>query len=173
MRGNTYMIKDKLKIETRDIILIGIMLAIIEVVKVSLSLIPGVELVSLLFIVYTLFFHEKMVYVLPAFCLIEGALYGFGIWWFAYIYIWAMLVGAVYIFRRNQSVWFWSILSGIYGLIFGLLYIPIYLITSGVDTAISWWIAGLPVDIAHGISNFVLCLVFFRPLSRVLKTIKY
>lgn len=168
-----YMKKEKLKIKTRDIVLIGIMLAIMEVVKVSLSLIPGVELVSLLFIVYTLFFREKMVYVLPAFCLLEGVLYGFGIWWFAYLYIWAILVGVVYLFRRNQSAWFFSILSGIYGLLFGLMFVPVYYVTGGIGTALSWWIDGLRVDVIHGISNFILCLVLFKPLTHVLMKIKY
>lgn len=167
------MVKEELKIKTKEIVLIGIMLSVIEAVKISLSFIPGVEMVSLLFIVYTLFLRKKMIYVLPAFCLLEGILYGFGIWWFAYLYIWAMLVGVAYLFRKNQSVWFWSVLSGIYGLLFGVLFVPIYLVTSGVDTAISWWIAGIPVDIAHGISNFVLCIILFKPLNRVLKMIKY
>ena len=81
------MSKEKLLLKTRDIVLIGIMISIIEVVKFSLSFIAGVEMVSLLFIVYTLFFREKMIYVLPAFYLTEGVLFGFGIWWFMYLYI--------------------------------------------------------------------------------------
>lgn len=166
------MTKDKLRITTKDIALIGLLLSIIEVVKVSLSFIPGVEMVSLLFMVYTLFFKEKMIYVLPAFCLIEGVLYGFGIWWFAYLYVWAVLVIAVYLFRAKQSVWFWSILLGIYGLLFGLLFTPIYLVTGGVGMAVSWWFSGITVDVIHGISNFVLCLILFKPLNRIIKMIK-
>ena len=166
------MTKDKLRITTKDIVLIGVMLSIIEAVKFSLSFIAGVEMVTLLFIIYTLFFQEKMVYVLPAFYLIEGVLFGFGLWWFAYLYIWAILVFIAYLFRRNQSPWFWSILSGMFGLLFGLLCSPVYIITSGMNTAMAWWIAGIPTDILHGISNFVLCLVLFNPLNRVIKMIK-
>lgn len=165
------MSKEKPSIKSKDIALIGIMLAIVEVVKISLSSIPGVELVSLLFMMYTLFFKEKMVYVLTAFCLIEGVLYGFGIWWFAYLYVWAFLVIIVYLFRKRQSVWFWSILLGLYGLFFGTLYVPIYIVTSGWETAVSWWIAGRTTDIIHGVANFVLCLVLFKPLARVIKRI--
>ena len=166
------MTKEKLLLKTRDIVLIGIMLSVIEVVKFSLSAIAGVEMVTLLFIVYTLFFREKMIYVLPAFYLIEGVLFGFGIWWFAYLYIWAILVFVVYLFRRNQSVWFWSFLSGIFGLSFGFLRSFVYLVTGGVNMAITWWVAGIPTDILHGISNFIVCLVLFKPLSRVTKMIK-
>ncbi len=166
------MTKEKLKLTTKDIVLIGIMLSILEVVKFSLSAIAGVELVTLLFIIYTLFFREKMVYVLPAFYLIEGVLFGFGIWWFAYIYIWAILVLLVYLSRKNQSVWFWSILSGVFGLSFGFLCSFVYLVIGGMNMAITWWIAGIPTDIVHGISNFLVCLVLFKPLNRAIKMIK-
>lgn len=165
------MSKEKLLLKTRDIVLIGIMISIIEVVKFSLSFIAGVEMVSLLFIVYTLFFREKMIYVLPAFYLTEGVLFGFGIWWFMYLYVWAVLVLTVYLFRKKQSVWFFSILSGIFGLLFGLLCSPLYLVTGGVGVAISWWIAGIPTDVLHGISNFVICMVLFKPLMRIARMI--
>lgn len=165
------MTKERLRLKTKDIVLIGIMISVMEVVKLSLSFIAGVELVSLLFIIYTLYFREKMIYVLPAYYLIEGVLYGFTIWWLSYLYIWAMLVLIAYLFRKCQSVWFWSILSGTFGLLFGLLCTPIYLFTGGIGMAVSWWISGIPTDIVHGISNFILCLILFKPLSRVIKMI--
>ena len=165
------MTKEKLLLKTKDIVLIGMMLAVIEVVKFSLSFIAGVELVTLLFIIFTLSFREKMLYLLPAFYLTEGVLFGFGIWWFMYLYIWALLVLVVYLCKKKQSVWFWSTLSGIFGMLFGLLCSPVYFVAGGVDVAISWWIAGIPVDIVHGISNFIVCLVLFKPLDRALKMI--
>lgn len=166
------MIKENLRLKTKDIAFIGLMISIIEVVKVSLSFVPGVEIVSLLFVIYTLFFEEKIIYVLSSFCLIEGILYGFGIWWFAYLYIWTMLVIVVYLFRKYQSVWFWSALLGIYGFLFGFLFVPVYLVTGGIGMAVSWWISGITVDIIHGISNFVLCLVLFKPLDKAVKMLK-
>ena len=166
------MTKNELAITTRDIALIGIALTIIEVTKFALSFVPGIEVVSLLFIIYTLFFRKKIVYVIPAFCLLEGVLYGFGIWWFMYLYIWAILAVVTYLFRNRTSIWFWSILSGIYGLLFGLLCCPVYLATGGISMAISWWVAGIPTDIIHGISNFIICLMLFKPLNGVLKWLK-
>ena len=167
------MTKAKLKLTTRDIVLMGLMLSSIEVAKAALSFIAGVEIVTLLFILYTLYFREKMVYLLPCFYLTEGVLYGFGIWWFAYLYIWALLVWLVYLFRNRQSVWFWSTLSGLFGLCFGLFCAPLCLFTGGIYMAISWWIAGLPMDILHCISNFVVCLILFKPLNRVFGRVKW
>ena len=164
--------KEKTILTTKDIALMGVMLAIIEIAKFSLSFIAGVELVTLLFIVYTLFFKKKMIYLLPAFLLIEGVLNGFGIWWFMYVYIWTILVFITYLFRKNKSILFWSILSGLFGLSFGLLCCPVYIVTNGIQTAITWWIAGIPTDIVHGISNFITCMILFIPLRKILDTIK-
>lgn len=166
------MTKEKFILKTKDIVLVGIMLSVIEAIKFSLSFIPGVELVTLFLIVCTLFFREKMVYLLPAFLLTEGVMYGFGLWWFMYLYVWAILVLVVYIFRKKQSVWFWSILSGLFGLLFGFLCSFVYIGIGGISMALTWWIAGIPTDIVHGVSNFILCLVLFKPLNRVIKLIK-
>lgn len=166
------MMKSKTIITIKDIALISLALSIMEVAKYVLGFIPGIEVISLLFIVYTLFFQKKMIYVLPAFCLLEGILYGFGIWWFMYIYIWAILAFAVYLFKDKKSILFWSTLSGAYGLLFGLLCCPVYFIAGGFNVAISWWIAGIPTDIVHGTSNFIICMLLFKPLNRILKIIQ-
>ncbi len=167
------MTKAKLLLTTKDIVLMGLMLASIEVVKSALSFIAGVEMVTLLFILYTLYFREKMMYFLPCFYLTEGVLFGFGIWWFAYLYIWTLLVWVVYLFRSRKSVWFWSTLSGLFGLSFGLLCAPMSLFAGGIKVAVSWWIAGISTDILHGISNFFICLVLFKPLNRVFGRVKW
>ena len=160
------------KITTKDIALMGVMLAVIEIAKFALGFIAGVELVTLLFIVYTLFFEKKMTYMLPAYLLIEGILNGFGIWWFMYVYIWTLLVAITYLFRKYKSVLFWSVISGLFGLLFGLLCCPVYIITNGVQTAFTWWIAGIPTDIIHGFSNFIACMILFTPLKKVLSRFK-
>ena len=162
------MIKDKISLNVRDIMLMSMMLVLLEVSKYALSFIAGVEVVSLLIIIYTLYLGKKMVYVLPAFYLIEGMLYGFGIWWFMYLYIWVILAFITYVFKENKSIYFWSIISGVFGLAFGLLCCPIYFIIGGSEMAISWWITGIQTDIIHGLSNFIICMVLFEPLNRVI-----
>ena len=163
---------NKTRLTTKDIALMGIMLTIIEIAKFALSFIAGVELVTLLFIIYTLFFEKKMIYFLPAFLLTEGLLNGFGIWWFMYVYIWAILVLLTYLFRKHQSILFWSAFSGLFGLSFGLLCSPVYLFVGGTQMMISWWISGIPTDIIHGISNFIVCMILFIPLKKIVNKIK-
>ena len=169
--------KNRFKLTIRDITLIGMMVAMIEVCKAALTFLPNIELTSFWLIMFTLFFGRKIMLVVPVFILIEGAMYTFGPWWIMYIYIWPLLVLAAWLFRKQESVWFWSILSGVFGLSFGFLCSFFYTVVGAVDGGIrsglyagfTWWVAGIPWDIAHGIGNFVLMLVLFHPVKSVMK----
>ena len=39
----------------------------------------------------------------------------------------------------------------------------------GFDYAIRWWLAGLPFDYIHSVSNFVIALILFVPLRKLLE----
>ena len=160
------------KIRTRDIALVGVMIATLEVVKQALAFIPNVEMVTLLIVLYALVFGRRIYYAIPAFVLIEGCLYGFGIWWVMYIYIWPLLAFLTRVFKKQESPWFWAVFTGGFGLLFGALCSIPYFFIDGWYGALTWWVAGIPYDILHGISNAVLCLVLFRPLYTVLKKLE-
>ena len=159
----------KTKITVRDIAITGMMIATIEVAKNALAFIPNVELVSLLVILFTLYFGKKILFVIPAFILLEGCIYGFGLWWIMYLYVWPLLALITYIMRKQDSVWVWAIMSGSFGLAFGALCSIPYIVLSGPKAAFAWWVSGIPFDILHCVSNFVLCLVLFNPLSKVMR----
>lgn len=160
-----------MKLSVKNIALLGVMIAILEVAKNVLAFIPNVELVTLLIILYALHFGKLTFLIVPAFVLIEGCIYGFGLWWIMYLYTWPLLAIIAMVFRKQESVWFWSILSGAFGLFYGALSSIPYFFIGGVHTAFSWWIAGIPFDIIHCVSNFIICLVLFVPLRRVMKRI--
>jgi energy-coupling factor transport system substrate-specific component len=42
----------------------------------------------------------------------------------------------------------------------------------GLKTAIAWWIAGIPWDIVHGVANFVIMIVLYKPMVNVMKKIR-
>ena len=75
------------KITIRDIALIGAMVAVIVVCKEALNFVPNVELVSFWIILFTLFFGWRILFVVPVFILIEGCIYGMGLWWIMYLYV--------------------------------------------------------------------------------------
>ena len=154
--------------QIKDIAQIGMMLATIEVAKNALAFLPNVEMVTLLFILYTLTFGRKVLFVVPAFILLEGTIYGFGLWWVMYLYAWPLLVLLTWLFRKQENVLFWSVFSGAFGLMFGALCSIPYYIGGGMAAGLAWWIAGIPYDILHCVANFTICLILFVPLKRIL-----
>lgn len=168
------------KLSTRDIAEIGLMIAIIEACKYALAFLPNIELTSFWIILFTLYFGSKIIFVIPAFILIEGMIYGFGSWWFMYLYSWPLLACLSWIFRKQTSSLFFAILSALFGLFFGALCsIPYFLIgyldgglLGGFNSAFSWWIAGIPFDLIHCAGNFFLTLFLFSPMSSIMKKIK-
>lgn len=147
---------------------IGMMTATIEVAKCALSFLPNVELVSFLMILYTLCFGKLIFFVIPVFVLLEGCIYGFGLWWIMYLYTWPLLALLTLLFRKQQSPFFWSMLSGFFGLFFGALCAIPYLFIVGIHGTFEWWVAGIPYDILHCISNFCICLVLFSPMKKLM-----
>ncbi len=152
----------------RDITIMALMVAIIEVSKVALAQVPNVELTSFWIIMFTLYFGPRIFYVIPVFILIEGLMYGFGLWWIMYLYAWPMLAIVVLLLRKMNTAWDWSFVSGMFGLLFGFLCAIPYIFTSGFAGAVAWWIAGIPWDLVHGIANFVIMLVLYKPMKLVM-----
>lgn len=162
-------------LKVKDITLIALMVAVIEVSKLSLSSIPNVELVSFWIIIFSLYFDKKVYYVIAVFVLLEGMLYGVHVWWIMYLYGWPLLAFLT-IKLKNSSMMTFVVLSGVFGLLFGLLCsLPYFFIglsqgslMNGIQTAFAWWVAGIPFDMIHGISNIVVMVVLYYPLKRVM-----
>ena len=104
-----------------------------------------------------------MGYTLSVFVLLEGLLYGFGLWWFSYLYIWAILAVAAWLLRKMESRLGWGLLCGFYGLIFGTLTAIPVLILSGPAATLAYII-----DLVHGVSNFLLAFLLLPTLRRIL-----
>lgn len=160
--------KQSNRLTARDITIMALMVAIIEVSKVALAQIPNVELTSFWVIMFTLYFGTRIFYVIPVFILIEGMMYGFGLWWIMYLYAWPMLALVVLLLRKMNTAWDWSFVSGMFGLLFGFLCAIPYIFTSGFAGAVAWWIAGIPWDFVHGMANFVIMLVLYKPMKLVM-----
>lgn len=156
------------KLSIRDLVLMGLFSAILLGVQLGFAFLPNIELVSLLIILYTRHLQYRALPVIYVFVLLEGLVFGFGIWWVMYLYIWAVLFGLTTLFRKNTSLVGWAILSSGFGLLFGALGSIPYIFLSGPQAAFAWFVAGIPFDIAHGISNFLVCLALFKPLDYLL-----
>ncbi|MDD3223062.1 MAG: hypothetical protein EOM34_17540 [Clostridia bacterium] len=174
------ILKNTKAITTYDIALTGLMVAVIEVSKMLMAMLPNIELTSFWIIMFTIFFGWKIVFVVPVFILIEGCVYGFGMWWVMYLYAWPLLAAIVWTIRKQDSVWVYSIISGVFGLCFGLLCsLPYFVVgfvggglRSGLLLAFNWWIAGIPFDIIHCVANFLLMFVLYKPIRSLMMKAK-
>ena len=148
--------------------LMAIMGVVLAASKEALAFLPNFELVTLLLIMFTLCFGRYVIGALGVFLLLEGLLYGFGLWWAMYLYVWPLLAGLAWLFRWMDKAWQWALLAGGYGLCFGSLCALAYLPLGGASMALAWAIAGLPFDFIHAGANFLLALVLYRPLRTAL-----
>lgn len=157
------------RLNARRLALLGILTAVLLGGQVALAALPNVEIVSLLVILYSLLLGRQVFLIIYAFALLEGCLYGFGLWWVSYLYVWTLLAIIALALRQAEALaLFWAILSGFFGLAFGALCALPYLVTGGIAAAISYWLAGLGFDLIHCAGNFLVCLLLFRPLYRLL-----
>lgn len=162
------------KFSPKDLAVDALLSAILFISQIGLSWLPNVELVSLFLILYTLVFKKHVWMILYVFVVLEGMIWGVGLWWFSYLYVWAVLPVSVRFFFKSKtpSAYSAAILSGIFGMLFGLCSSLPYILTGGLSTAFIWWSAGIPFDIVHGISNFIITLILFHPLYHVLTALR-
>ena len=146
----------------------GLFAAVLFALQVSMLHLPNIELASLMVILYTLVLGKRVLNILITFTILEGVFHGFGIWWVSYLYIWPILAGLTALLRQFDAPdWGYGILSCLFGLSFGFLCSLPY-IAGGPGAMFAWWIAGIPFDLVHGISNLIIGLVLFRPAKRIL-----
>lgn len=155
-----------------NLCLMALMGVLMVVSKEALAFLPNVELVSLLIILFTVNFGFTALGGVLVFILLEGLLYGFGQWFFMYLYVWPLLFFLSWFLRRIKKPWVWAIISGAFGLAFGTLCSISYLPIGGFKMMISWIISGFTFDLIHGVSNFLLAILLFKPLSRILEKLR-
>lgn len=160
------------KSKTLELVWMALLSAILLLGQIGMSALPNVEIVTPLIIIYTLIFRKKVFYIIYTFVFAEGLLYGFGIWWVNYLYVWAILALIVLMFREEQSIFLWAILAGAFGLLFGLLCSIPYFVTAGIGGGFAYWTAGIPFDITHCIGNVVTTAIIFKPVYMILNKIR-
>ena len=158
----------------RELVCLSLISAIIVAFKEVMSFLPNIEPVTMLLICTTLVYGAKAFYPCAVFVLVEGLLYGFGWYFFVYVYIWPILVGAVLLLRRHVTSYvLWTVFAALYGLFFGPLCCLEAFVVNGWRMAFSYWISGIPYDIIHCAGNAVVCGVLLKPLTTLLQRLAY
>ncbi|MDL2235197.1 hypothetical protein LJC07_03450 [Christensenellaceae bacterium OttesenSCG-928-L17] len=147
--------------------ILGMLGALLTVAQVALAVLPNIELISVLITVYALVLGKHCFAPIYVFVLLEGLLYGFGMWWAHYLYVWPLLAAVVLLLHKRFSMPLAVLINGAFGLFFGALCALTYLFIGGYNAALAYWISGLPFDFLHCAGNVAAALVLFRPLLRI------
>lgn len=150
----------------RDLALYAVLGALTFGAKFAMSGLPNIEPVSLMVMLFAVVFGAQAVYPIGVYIAMEFLVYGPGLWNLCYLYIWFVLAAAAWLLRKMESVLGWSVLSGGFGLAFGLLCAPVDMVVGGAAYALGKVVTGIPFDIAHCVGNFVIALTLFCPLRK-------
>ncbi len=151
----------------RQWLLLAMLAAMMVATQVALSVLPNVHLVAVLVILAALLFGWKALISVYLFVVLEALIYGLSMWVINYLYVWGILTVIAVCFRSNRSRLFWGAVGGIFGLLFGALCSVPYFLTGGWAAGFAYWVAGIPFDLIHCVSNGVLCFVLLMPLYRL------
>lgn len=153
--------------KTREIAELSVMCALMFGGKEALRMIPNVHPVMLLIMLCVIWYGWKTIYPVIGFVIVQIALYGLGIWTINYVYIWPLAVAVSMPLRGSTRWWLWATVAGAFGFTFGALCAIPYIFISGWQAAAAYWMAGIPFDLIHGVSNFVIVLVLLPVLNKV------
>ena len=155
----------------RELVELSLTGALMVGTQVAMAALPNINLVSVLIILTVIVYGVKAFYSVYVFVLLEGLIYGFGLWFINYLYIWSILTVIALIFRKNENRLIWAVIAGLFGLSFGILCAIPYIFIGGPAFAVSYWLSGIPFDITHCVSNFVLTLLLLAPLQKLFESI--
>lgn len=145
--------------------------------KLFLAWAPNIHLIALFIIVFTVVYRIKALVPIYVFVFLTGLLEGFSPWWVPYLYVWAILWGAVMLLPRRMSPKIaapvYVALGTLHGLLFGVFCAPSQALFWGLDfkATLAWIAAGFYFDLLHGIGNFAACTLAL-PLIMLMRIIE-
>ena len=153
----------------REIVLFGVLGALTFALQVVMGPLPNIEPVSLLVMLFAVIFGWKGLFPVYIFVAMEILFYGLGVWNVYYLYVWLVLALAAMSMRSMTHPLGWAILSAAFGLLFGALCGIVDIFIGGFGYAIAKWVDGISFDLLHCGGNFVIALLLFAPLRKLLE----
>lgn len=162
------MVKQSAKLTMFEVALFGILGGLTFAAKFALSFLPNIEPSSLMVMLFAVTFGWKGLFPTYVYVALEILVYGVSTWNVPYLYIWLLLFVAARMLRKMTHPLGWALLSGVFGLLFGVLSLPSYWVMSGFAGGLAWVISGIPYDVIHCAGNFIIALILFAPLRKLL-----
>lgn len=162
------MTRSKGELSLRELCLYALLGALLFAAKMVLAPFPNIEPVSLLVMVMAVVLGWKGMIPLYLYIACELFVWGIGLWSISYLYVWLILFCLARLFSSGSPLSM-AVLASLFGFSFGALCaLPVWL-SGGWQAALSWWQSGVLFDLIHGISNFFIVLVLYRPLKKTLE----
>lgn len=157
-------------VSAKKITRIALLGALLYAAQLALSFLPNIEIVTLLILIFTKNLGKEGTAACFVYVALTALTWGFGLWWVTYFFVWGGFSLLVNCLRELDSFTLWAIICGFFGLIFGAIFALPYIFISP-SYALSYWIAGIPWDITHCISNFIIVILLGKPVDRAFRRI--
>jgi len=157
--------KKTVRLDVRTVIQLALLCALMFAGTEVMNSLPNIHPVMLILLLCVRVYGGLAIYPVTGFVLLELSIYGLGIWSITYLYVWPLAVLLALPFWKKDSRIFWAVFAGIFGLCFGALTAAYTIILSGFKAAVAYWVSGIPFDIVHCISNFIICFFLLPPLT--------
>ncbi len=134
--------------------------AIMLASKAMLDALPNIHLLGMLTMAYTITYRRKALIPIYVYIMLNGLVAGFSLWWYPYLYLWAILWGVTMLLPKDipekRAYIVYPVVCALHGLLFGTMYAPAQAIMFHLDFKgmIAWIIAGIPFDLIHCGGNF-------------------
>ena len=139
--------------------------------QIIMAPLTNIELVSFFIIIIARKFGFKSLLSVYVFVGLEILYYGIAEWVVSYLYVWALFAVVISLMRRLDNRIVFTLVSGIFGLLFGVLCSPVAFAMGGFGYGISWIISGLRYDLLHCVGNLMLTFLLYKPLTRALNRV--
>ena len=165
----TSMVSRPKILTVKEMALFGVLGALTFALQVVMGPLPNSEPVSLLVILFAATFGWKCLYPIYIFVAMEILFYGLGVWNVYYLYVWLILALVAMAMGKMENPLGWAVVSGAFGLMFGALCGIVDVFIGGFGYAITKWISGISFDLLHCAGNFVIALLLFKPLHKLME----
>ena len=166
-----------MKLKIKEIAVFGMLGALMCVSDLLMEALPNIHIIAPFIVATTVVYRAKALFQIYIYVFSIGLVSGIGVWWIPYLYVWAVLWGAVMLLPKNMpeklKPIIYMVVAALHGFLFGVIYAPSQALLFGLDFSgmLTWIAVGLPADIIHGVSNFVVGILIM-PIIKVLSHTK-
>lgn len=163
-----------MKLNVKEIAVFGMLGSLMYASKVLMDVLPNIHLIGVFIVAITVVYRKKALYPIYVFVFVTGLFNGFGTWWFAYLYSWAVLWGMTMLLPKNMPKkarpFVYMAVCGLHGFLYGIICAPAQAIFFGLsfEGTLAWIASGFTFDLIHGVSN-ILCGTLILPLIKAIK----